>query len=189
MEAHTWLGALKIFELRDLGEVPLPSMIVAYEHHMGPGGSGYPEVVRPREPSIFSRIIGVVAAFDAATNERAYSRARPADEVLREFRENEAFGFDPVVVKALTNLLGIYPAGTCVILDTRELAMVHAANPDPSLVHRPVVRVLCDAKGAWLDPAPLVDLADTSEDGRHMRSIVRVTDPARYGIRVADYFA
>ncbi len=189
MEAHTWLGAMRIFELRDLGEVPLRSMIVAYEHHMVPGGGGYPNVVRPREPSIFSRIIAVAAAFDAATNERAYSKARPADEVLRDFRENEAFGFDPVIVKALTNLLGIYPVGSCVVLDTHELAIVHAANPDPSLIDRPVVRVLCDDEGAWLEPAPLVDLADTDEEGRHPRSIVRVTDPARYGVRAADYFA
>ena len=62
MEAHTWLGALSIFELRDFGEVPFQSMIVAYEHHMHGGGVGYPEVVRPREPSVFSKIIAVAAA-------------------------------------------------------------------------------------------------------------------------------
>jgi HD-GYP domain-containing protein (c-di-GMP phosphodiesterase class II) len=188
MEAHTWLGALRIFELRDFGEVPLQSMVVAYEHHQSPGGHGYPAVVRERTPTIFSRIVAVAAAFDAATNERAYSKARPADEVLREFRENESLGFDLVIVKALTNLLGVYPVGSCVILDTRELALVHSANPDPSFVSRPVVRLLYDAEGTLLDPAPLVDLADTDDNGRHARSIVRVSDPARYGIRVADYF-
>src|SRR2546430_9612967 len=28
------------------------------------------------------------------------------------------------------NLIGIYPVGTCVILDTYEVALVHSANPD-----------------------------------------------------------
>ena len=189
MEGHTWLGALRIFELRDFGEVPLQSMLVAYEHHQSVDDQGYPSVVRARTPTIFSRIVAVAAAFDAATNERAYSKARPADEVLRDFRENESLGFDPVIVKALTNLLGVYPVGSCVILNTREVALVHAANPDPSFVSRPVVRVLCDPEGSWLAPAPLVDLADTDDQGDHLKSIVRVTNAERYGIRVGDYFA
>jgi len=189
MEAHTWLGALRVFELRDFGEIPFQSMIVAYEHHLKPDGSGYPNIVRPREPSVFSKIIAVAAAFDAATNERAYSKAQPADEVLRELWENERLGFDPVIVKALINLLGIYPVGTVVILDTYELALVHAANSDPVFVHRPIVRLLCDADGDWNDPAPLVDLADTDDDGKHVRSIIKVTNAERYGIQVADFFA
>lgn len=133
--------------------------------------------------------MAVAAAFDAATNERAYSSARPADEVLRDFRENESLGFDPVIVKALTNLLGVYPVGSCVILDTREVALVHPANPDPSFMSHPVVRLLCDPDGSWLDPAPLVDLADTDDEGNYHRSVVRVTDAQRYGIRAGEYFA
>ena len=188
MEAHTWLGALSIFELRDFGEVPFQSMIVAYEHHMQGDGVGYPAVVRPREVSVFSKIIAVAAAFDAATNERAYSAALPADEVLRELWEDRSLGYDPVIVKALINLLGIYPVGTCVILDTYELAIVHAANSDLSFIHRPIVRLLCDPDGMWLHPAPLVDLADSSGVEGYVRSIIKVTDPDRYGIQVSDYF-
>ena len=188
MQAHTWLGALTVFELRDYGEIPFQSMIVAYEHHMNRDGTGYPRALRDREPSVFSRVIAVAAAFDAATNERAYSTAQPADEVLRELWENESLGYDPVIVKALINLLGIYPVGTCVILDTYELAIVHAANSDASFMHRPIVRVVCDADGLWLEPAPLVDLADTDEKGGHPRSIIKVTSPERYGIQVSDYF-
>lgn len=188
MRAHTWLGALSVFELRDYGEIPLQSMIVSYEHHLKADGTGYPQFVRPREPSVFSKIVSVASAFDAATNERAYSKARPADEVLRELWEDESLGYDPVIVKALINLLGIYPVGTCVILDTYELALVHAANSEPSYIHRPVVRLLSDADGHWLEPAPLVDLAEAAADGGFKRSIIKVTNPDRYGIRVSQYF-
>lgn len=193
MEAHTWLGALTAFELRDYGEIPFQSMIVAYEHHLKHDGTGYPQVVRPRKPSVFSKIISVAAAFDAATNERSYSKARPADEVLRELWENESLGYDPVIVKALINLLGIYPVGTCVILDTYELGLVHAANTDMAYVHRPIVRLLCDADGHWLHPPPLLDLAETEGDGEFKRSIIKVTNPKvtnpdRYEIQVSEYF-
>lgn len=187
MQTHTWLGALSIFDLRDFGEVPLHSMIAAYEHHMRPDGSGYPDPPRPREPTIFSKIIAVAATFDAATNERAYRSARPPDEVLLELWRDGSQAYDPVVVKALINLLGIYPVGTCVILDTYELALVHSANSDVSYLHRPVVRILSDPEGAWLHPAPLVDLSDTDEKGGFRRTIIKVTDPERYGIDPADH--
>jgi len=188
MEAHTWLGALSAFRLSDFGEIPFQAMIVAYEHHMKPDGTGYPRPRRPREPSIFSKIIAVAAAFDAATNTRSYSKASPPDEVLRELWEEKSLGHDPVVVKALINLLGIYPVGTCVILDSYELALVHSANSDVSFVHRPIVRLLCDANGLWLSPAPLVDLAETNANGDFVRTIIKVTSPEKYGIKVSDYF-
>lgn len=187
MESHTWLGALSVFELRDYGEIPLHSMIAAYEHHLRPDGDGYPETLRPREPTIFSKIIAVAAAFDAATNERAYQKARPADEVLLELWQDESLGYDPVIVKALINLLGVYPVGTCVILDSYELALVHAANSDLMYLHRPVVRILSDPDGAWLHPAPLFDLAEVDDEGHFIRTIIKVTNPERYGIDVSDY--
>jgi HD-GYP domain-containing protein (c-di-GMP phosphodiesterase class II) len=188
MESHTWLGALSAYRLADYGEIPYQSMIVAYEHHLKADGTGYPRTRDRREPSIFSRIIAVAAAFDAATNERSYSAASPPDEVLRELWEDKALGHDPVVVKALINLLGIYPAGTCVILDSYELAIVHSANTDASFVHRPIVRLLCDTNGHWLSPAPLVDLAETDDAGNFSRSIIKVTSADKYAIKVSDYF-
>jgi HD-GYP domain-containing protein (c-di-GMP phosphodiesterase class II) len=188
MESHTWLGALSAYRLRDYGEIPYQSMIVAYEHHLKSDGTGYPRTRQPREPSIFSRIIAVAAAFDAATNERSYSAARPPDEVLRELWEDKSLGHDPVIVKALINLLGIYPVGTCVILDSYELAIVHSANTDGSFMHRPIVRLLCDPNGLWLSPAPVVDLAETDQTGNFSRSIIKVTSAEKYGIKVSDYF-
>jgi HD-GYP domain-containing protein (c-di-GMP phosphodiesterase class II) len=188
MESHTWLGALSVYRLKDYGEIPYQSMIVAYEHHMKVDGTGYPRPRRPRELSIFSKIIAVAAAFDAATNERAYSGASPPDEVLRELWEDRSLGHDPVIVKALINLLGIYPLGTLVILDTYELALVHSANSDPSFVHRPIVRLLCDANGIWLEPAPLVDLAEIGENGEFIRSVIKVTSADKYGVNVSNHF-
>jgi hypothetical protein len=75
-----------------------------------------------------------------------------------------------------------------VILDTHELAVVHAANPEVSEVHRPVVRVVATPEGALQHPGVLVDLAQRDADGKYPRTIVKVTDPQKYGINVSDYF-
>src|SRR5256885_15388648 len=75
------------------------------------------------------------------------------------------------------NLIGIYPVGTCVILDTYEVALVHSANPDVTHVHRPVVRIVTTPEGGVQHPGFLADLAQKDAEGNHPRSIVKVTDP------------
>ena len=188
VQAHTWLGALSAYQFRDYGEIPYRGMITAYEHHMKMDLSGYPKTLRPRQLSVFSKIVGIAAAFDAATSTRSHAAAKSPDAVLLELQEDPDRSHDPVLVKALINLLGIYPVGTCVILDTHELALVHAANSDAALVHRPIVRVICNADGGWLDDPPLVDLADAAPNGTFIRSIIKVTEPEKYLINVSDYF-
>jgi len=181
MQAHPWLGVLTLFGLRGYGEIPYRGMVAAYEHHMKTDLTGYPKSIRPRELSIYSKIIAVSDGFDAATSRRP-------DQVLKEMWENPRRGYDPVVVKAFINLIGIYPVGTCVILDTYEVAIVHTANPDVTHVHRPVVRVVTTPDGALLQPGTVVDLAHKDEQGNWPRTIVKVTDPVKYGITVSDYF-
>jgi HD-GYP domain-containing protein (c-di-GMP phosphodiesterase class II) len=191
MTAHPWLGVLTLFGLRGYGEIPYRGMVVAYEHHMKVDLTGYPKSVRQRELSIFSKIVAVADGFDAATSRRVYQTIPiQPDEVLREMWENPRRGYDPVVVKAFINLIGIYPVGTCVILDSYEVAIVHAANPDVAEVHRPVVQIVTTPDGAVQPPpGPLVDLAVKDAQGHHPRTIVKVTDPQKYGINVSDYFA
>jgi len=189
MVAHPWLGVLTLFGLRGSGEVPYRPMIPTYEHHMKVDLTGYPKSIRRRQLSILSKIIAVVDSFDAATSRRSY-RTAPIlpDQVLREMWQDRWRGHDPVVVKAFINLLGIYPVGTCVILDTYELGIVHAANPDPTQIHRPLVRVVAAPDGIVQSPGSLVNLAERDEHGAFLRTITKVTDPQKYGLTVSDYF-
>src|SRR5260370_32956086 len=136
-------------------------MIVAYEHHMKPDLTGYPKSLRSRELSIYSKIVSVADGFDAATSRRAYqTNPLQPDQVLKEMWENPRRGYEPILVKAFINLIGIYPAGTMVILDSYELALGQTANADAQFVHRPVVRVISDPSGALLHPGFTSDLAE-----------------------------
>ena len=102
--------------------------------------------------------------------------------------ENPKRGYDQILVKALINLIGVYPVGTCVILDTFEVGIVAGPNPDAQYLNRPLVRVVMDADGGMVaGPGLLVNLADQA-DGSYARSIVKVTNPSRYGLTVSDYF-
>ena len=188
MQSHTYRGALSLFKLGEYGELPYRSMITAYEHHMKTDLSGYPKSRRLRKISFFARIVAMADAFDAATSSRVYQKKKTPDVIMGELWEERGAGFDTVLLKALINVLGIYPVGTCVILDGHELAIVHAPNSDPSQLDRPTVKVICGADGKWLTTTPLLDLSETTADGHYARSVIKVIDPEKYNIRTADYF-
>ncbi|HEU4649318.1 MAG TPA: HD domain-containing phosphohydrolase [Gemmatimonadales bacterium] len=190
MQSHPWLGALTLFGLRGYDETPYRSILVAYEHHMKSDLSGYPRSIRARTLGIFSRIVSVADGFDAATTRRVYQTVPiEPDQVLREMWENPKRGYDGILVKALINLLGIYPVGTCVILDTFEVGIVAAPSSDSGALNRPLVRIVINTEGGTVPPpGQLVNLAERDAAGNFIRSIVKVTNPQRYGITVGDYF-
>jgi HD-GYP domain-containing protein (c-di-GMP phosphodiesterase class II) len=190
LQTHTWRGAITLFGLRGYEEIPYRAVLVAHEHHMKMDLTGYPVHVRPRTLGVFSRLVAVADGFDAATSRRVYqSEPIEPDEVLREMWENPRRGYDPMMVKALINLTGIYPVGTCVILDTFEVAVVSSANPELQFLNRPLVTLAIDPQGAAIPPPGLgVDLAERGPDGGFLRSIVKVTNPDRLGIDVGSYF-
>jgi HD-GYP domain-containing protein (c-di-GMP phosphodiesterase class II) len=190
IQQHPWMGALTLFGMRAYEEIPYRSILVAHEHHMKMDLSGYPKTIRPRTLGIFSRIVAVADGFDAATTRRVYNtKAIEPDEVLKEMWDNPKRGYDRVVVKALINLIGIYPVGTCVILDTLEVGIVAAPNPDGQQLNRPLVRIAVDVDGATVAlPGNQVSLTEKDESGAFKRSIVKVTNPNRFGLTPGDYF-
>ncbi len=190
MQAHPWLGVLTLFGLKGYGEVPYRSVLVAAEHHMKVDLTGYPRVIRPREQGTYSRLVAVADGYDAATTRRSYQTVPIAsDKVLKEMWENPRRGYDRVMVKALINLLGIYPVGTCVVLDTFEVGIVAGTNPDPNQMNRPLLRLALDPYGNLIaPPGQLVDLAEQDATGQYTRTIVKVTTPDRYSLTVGDYF-
>jgi len=190
MQGHPWLGALTLFGMRSHDELPFRTILVAYEHHMKNDLTGYPKTVRPRQLGIFSKLVSVADGFDAATTRRSYQTVPiEPDQVLREMQQNPKRGYDQILVKALINLIGVYPVGTCVILDTFEVGVVAAVNPDGQQLNRPLVRIAVDVDGGVVPPpGTLVSLTEQDDAGAYRRSIVKVTDPTRYGLTVGDYF-
>jgi HD-GYP domain-containing protein (c-di-GMP phosphodiesterase class II) len=189
VQEHPMEGLLALFGMHGFSDVPYRAMLIAYEHHMKVDHSGYPRSVRPRQPTLFSRIVAVADGFDAATSRRSYQDLpwRP-EEVFAEMRDNPTRGYDPLLVKAFINVTGVYPVGTLVILDTYELAVVAAPNPDRTRLHQPMVKLIADSMGLPLATPRQVDLSELdSETGYPRRTVIKTADPEKYGIRVADY--
>ena len=188
---HPDFGLLLMFSVEGFDEPPYRAMLAAYEHHMKTDLSGYPRVIRRRRQGFYARIVAVAETYDAAIS--SYSKQFlpcSPDEAIRQLRESESGAYDQVIVRAFVNMMGIFPVGTVVILDTGEMGVVAAPNPNPKALNRPLVRIIANPDGERLGDGPIRDLTEVDPaTGKPSRSIVRSTDPERYKIKVSDYVA
>jgi len=188
---HPDFGLLMLFNVEGFEDLPYRAMLAVYEHHMKPDLSGYPRVIRRRRQGLFARIIALTEAYDAAISNysKQFLPCSP-DEAIRQLREAETGAYDRVLTRAFVNMMGIFPVATLVILDTGEMGVVVAPNPNPKALNRPLVRIIATADGERVGDGPIRDLTERDPDtGRHRRTIARSSDPTRYGINVADHVA
>jgi predicted membrane-bound spermidine synthase len=109
----------------------------------------------------------------------------PPDIALRELLVDSQGKLDPLIFKFFVNMIGIYPIGTLVVLNSRELGLVFENNQD--FLHRPRVMIISDNKGNWIK-GHIVDLADKNENDAYLRTIIKTMDPRQYHINLAEYF-
>ena len=189
MERHPFHGAEKLALLKEFRRLPLRAIHVAMEHHIKEDLSGYPRYFKKDDINLFSKIVKVVDVFDAITTKRVYrAKTFTRAEALSLMLEQSGTEFNPVILKAFVNMMGVFPIGTLVTLTTGEMAIVQDVNPDAKLVLRPTVKLITDAAGNKID-GRAVDLAERdAETGRFRRTIAAALDPGKYGIEVSDYF-
>src|SRR5213083_2015267 len=142
MKRHTVDGA-EI--LRMTPEVPALAPVVAFEHHLRIDGSGYPDGVSRSSLNIGTMLCSIADVYDAMRSQRSYQQSFPTDRILEVMRRNDGRQFDQNLVRRFAQLVGVYPAGNLVRLNTDEIAVVMNTHaPDP---YRPHVRIVLNRHG------------------------------------------
>jgi putative nucleotidyltransferase with HDIG domain len=164
--------------LRMTPDVPALAPVVAFEHHLRVDGSGYPSGVARSSLNIGTMLCSIADVYDAMRSQRRYQQAFPTDRILAVMKRNDGTQFDQHLVRRFVQLIGIYPVGGLVRLNTGEVAVVmNVYAPDP---YRPHIRVLIDRDGKQLDLPMELNLWETSEDPQRPASVVAPLDPADY---------
>jgi HD-GYP domain-containing protein (c-di-GMP phosphodiesterase class II) len=70
-------------------------------------GKGYPDGLLGEKIPLGARIVAACDAFDAITSDRCYQSARTEQEALEELRRGSGTQFDPQVVEAICEVLGV----------------------------------------------------------------------------------
>jgi putative nucleotidyltransferase with HDIG domain len=171
--------------LRRTPEMPALSPVVAFEHHLRMDGTGYPFGVKRTGLNVATMLCGISDVYDAMRSQRAYQQSFPTDRILAVLKRNDGSQFDQNLVRRFTQLMGIYPPGNLVKLDTGELGVVlRVYAPDP---YRPKVRVIIAVDGDKLQRPYDINLWEVPEEGEGPKSVVSPVDPATVGIDPLTY--
>ena len=158
----------------------------AFQHHLNPDGSGYPEAARGSDLGLLSRVVAIVDRYDAMTTPRVYRRQGiPPAKALSIIYHKQGSQTDDVLTRYFMNLIGAVPLGTTVRLSDDTIGIVVAGHASTTHGHLPTVRLVLDAAGHPIDKE-VVDLAARAK-GPEPLTVVEAVDPARYGIEIMDY--
>jgi len=188
MKRHPLWGAEILLNLKQLGEINPRVVIGIFDHHVKSDFSGYPKLFRKREVSLFGQIIQIADSYDAMTTPKIY-RDTPftPEQALALMLKEGDIHYDPTLLKVFVGLVGTYPVGSLVLLDTHELGIVYKPNPNPRWIDRPkVLLVFRDEKGEA--QKKIVDLTETDGRGKFKRSVLKTLDPFKYHIDITKYF-
>lgn len=170
--------------LKKMDGVSELSIRVVFEHHLKYNKEGYPDVEGVVAQSEASMCVSIADCYDAMTTLRPYHMPFNPGKALETMLPLSGKDFEPHLLDRFVEVLGIYPPGTLVRLNTNEIAVVKSQNPkDPT---RPQVRLIFDRLGKKIEGVRELSLTEEDEKGWR-RSVVSAVDPVAKNIDPSAY--
>jgi HD-GYP domain-containing protein (c-di-GMP phosphodiesterase class II) len=148
--------------------------LVALQHHEHWDGRGYPRGLKGEEINQFARIVTVADAFEAMVSERPYRNSMIGYSAMKAVLSDNGRHFDPQVLKAFLESMGVFPIGSIVQLNNAGIGRVVENHPEAPL--RPKIELLIDEFGTHLEGKESVDLL-----AKKNLFIVKAIDPKTVG--------
>ncbi|HEY6012236.1 MAG TPA: HD domain-containing phosphohydrolase, partial [Nitrospirota bacterium] len=181
VKRHPVEGALILAETPAVTKL---AMVAAFEHHQHGGAQGYPLAVENALRHPFSQIVALADAYEALTAARVYYNVQmPPDQAIRILLKRGGITCDHVLIKAFVNMIGLFPIGTLLKLDTGEAGLVLHQTRD---LMRPRVLLLTRFDGSEKESGAEISLLETT-GGRYTRSVVGTMNPYAAGLDVKKY--
>lgn len=124
-------------------EEPLPPLVldVCLHHHEHIDGRGYPDQKTGESISVYARMAAICDAYDNLTSGRGMiPGCSPAEAI--EMLLTQPGAFDSAIVSAFSGMLGVFPAGALVRLQSNRLAVV-LEGPEGDPYKPPVCPFFC----------------------------------------------
>ena len=184
IEEHSLNSARLLLKLKASPDSKARILVPLFEHHLKYDLSGYPQADWKKPLTLFGKIISIADKYDTLTSSRAYRKSLLSpDRVLGYMFDRAGKDFDPILIKVFINILGVYPVGTLLKLDTGELALV-VSSPSRECSKRPLVCVLEKDNESGYKKREIINLDERDpETGKHVREIIETYHPSTFGIQ------
>ena len=95
--------------------------------------------------------------------------------------------FDPILLKIFITMMGNYPVGTLLLLDSGEMGVVISHSVEKEQAFPQIVLLVKNERGE-LSKGDVVDIGENNaENGPYKRNIVKSINPGTYGIKPAQF--
>jgi HD-GYP domain-containing protein (c-di-GMP phosphodiesterase class II) len=132
--------------------------LIALQHHERWDGEGYPRRIAGTNIDMGARIVSVADAFEAMVSEKPYRNSMMGYQAMKNLLSDNSRRFDPDVLKAFIQTMGIYPIGSIILLNNGSIARVTEVQGEAPL--RPKIRILINEFGKVYKPdeGDIIDL-------------------------------
>jgi putative nucleotidyltransferase with HDIG domain len=161
--------------LRRTPEMPALAPVVAFEHHLRQDLSGYPANIGHRKLNLCTQIVSIADVFDALRSNRPYREGLATARIKAIMGEQGNPAFNQTLLRRFVNLMGLFPIGTIVRLNSEEIGVVTAEHPEDPF--RPQVKIIFDAAGERLEFEHLVNTWERDSRGVFPKAVVESVDP------------
>jgi HD-GYP domain-containing protein (c-di-GMP phosphodiesterase class II) len=186
-KSHVLASLFHIIQFNATFSLKLALIAPTNEHHQGLDGSGYPQAKNPQRISLFGRILAIVDQYVAMTSARPWRPEMTPFQALKVLLGKATKDLDPLLVKLFVNLVGPWPVGSLLALDTRELALSKITLPGQGEGY-PLALLLTVGPGqAPPVPGEIVDLGEKNPDGSLKRRVLNCFHPSQFGLQPVDY--
>jgi len=141
VRSHSALGAQILLKYSQTLGIIVP--LVAFEHHLGYSGKGYPKLRFEQKPHIASLIVSICDVYDALTQRRSYKREYSPALIYEIMMKSKGGLFHPELIDSFFKILGVWPYGTLVLLSDDSVAVVREQNAND--IFNPIVEVVSPA--------------------------------------------
>ena len=172
MQRHVVDGA---HILRRTPEMPALAPIVAFEHHLRQDLSGYPAKIGHRKLNLCTQIVSIADVYDALRSNRVYREGMASDRIKSIMAKKDDPAFNQKLLRRFINLVGMYPVGSLVRLNTEQIGVV--THEHPSDPFRPQVKIVRDRDGGELEESLLVNTWEPDGRGDFTWAVVEAVDP------------
>lgn len=189
MRKHPLTGVLRILKLNAPHALKSRIVLGPFEHHLNYNLTGYPKIIYSKKQTLFGRILQIADSYDALTSHRVYrTREFVPTEALSLMWSKAGKDFDPILLKIFINMMGLYPIGSVLKLDTGEVVLVKD-YPDETERTRPLVLVMEKDGQGGVSAVGLLDLSERAPDTKQfLRNVVKSIHPASIGVQPSEFF-
>jgi len=183
MRKHPVASVGHILKLQASHTLKSQVILAPFEHHLNLDLSGYPKTTFMKKISLFGKILKIADVYDALCSHRVYRPAQSPDVAIKLMSQNAGKKFDVVLLKMFATMMGIYPVGTLVHLDTGEIGLVTGYPANERSRKLPMVMLFKEDEQGRLIAGKQADL----EKDLPKKNIIHTANPEELGIHPSEY--